>query len=195
MHSLIHEQKGIIPCYFNLLLFANMQRVKDSVSSLINSENIKDGRWILYGLPVVGFWNTSGVPDILIARWKSCWDWPLGLLHLHCSLGQIQFDIGNEDKISGSQIWRAGQAVSDECTGVDEENWVYHELCTSAQWDPPQGSLFPVRIEALVLVDKFMFIWLVARDTTLFTSYDSQNIDLICFMQQPMFGVCTKLNR
>lgn len=39
MHSLIHEQKGIIPCYFNLLLFANMQRVKDSVSSLINSKN------------------------------------------------------------------------------------------------------------------------------------------------------------
>lgn len=59
MHSLIHEQKGIIPCYFNLLLFANMQQVKDSVSSLINSKNIKDGRWILYGLPVVGFWNTS----------------------------------------------------------------------------------------------------------------------------------------
>lgn len=72
---------------------------------------------------------------------------------------------------------------------------VYHELCTSVQWDPPQSSLFPVRIEALVLVDKFMFIWLVARDTTLITSYDSQNIDLICFIQQPMFGVCTKSNR
>lgn len=72
---------------------------------------------------------------------------------------------------------------------------VYHELCTSVQWDPPQSSLFPVSIEALVLVDKFMFIWLVARDTTLITSYDSQNIDLICFIQQPMFGVCTKLNR
>lgn len=122
------------------------------MSSLINSKSIKDCRWIHLWPSRCGILTTSDVPAILIARWKSCWDWPLGrlgrlgLLHLHCSLGQIRFDIENEDKISASQIWRAGQAVSDECTGVDKKNRVYHELSTSSQWDPPQGSLFPVNV-------------------------------------------------